>query len=60
MLLDMKGSKILVGEERHNKQYPIKQCLEQGCRIALGSDWPVSSVNPLDGIQVCFKRNTNI
>jgi predicted amidohydrolase YtcJ len=35
-----------------NDMYPMKQLMELGVPVGFGSDWPVSSVNPLEGIEV--------
>jgi predicted amidohydrolase YtcJ len=45
-----------VGEERASWQYSIGSLLEQGGRIAFGSDWPVSSPDPLQEIHVAVNR----
>lgn len=36
--------------------YPIAGVLASGGRVAFGSDWSVSSVNPLEGIEVAVTR----
>jgi predicted amidohydrolase YtcJ len=41
-----------LGPERSRWLYPIRSVLDSGAAVALGSDWSVSSMNPLDGIQV--------
>jgi predicted amidohydrolase YtcJ len=41
-----------LGPERSRWLYPIASILEDGAAIAFGSDWDVSSLNPLDGIEV--------
>ncbi|MCB1693785.1 MAG: amidohydrolase [Pseudomonadales bacterium] len=45
-----------VGEDRVNAMYPIGSILRSGGRIVGGSDWPVSSMNPLDAIEVGVRR----
>ncbi len=45
-----------VGEERASWQYSIGSLLNQGGRIAFGSDWPVSSPDPLQEIHVAVNR----
>jgi predicted amidohydrolase YtcJ len=42
----------LVGKERVKNIYPIKSLIDSGAKVAFGSDWPVSTPNPLDGIEV--------
>jgi predicted amidohydrolase YtcJ len=46
-----------LGKERSRWLYPIKSVETKGARLAMGSDWPVSSVNPLDGIEVAVRRS---
>lgn len=45
-----------VGEERTEWQYSIQSLLERNTRIAFGSDWPVSSPDPLQEIHVAVNR----
>jgi hypothetical protein len=45
-----------LGPERSRWIYPIQSVLRTGATMALGSDWSVSSVNPLDGIEVAVTR----
>jgi len=44
------------GPERSAWQYPIGGVLRGGGRIAFGSDWPVSSPDPLEQIHVAVNR----
>ena len=46
----------LIGEERSRWLYPINTVLKTGAIIGFGSDWYVTSVNPLDGIEVAVTR----
>jgi predicted amidohydrolase YtcJ len=41
-----------VSPELRDSMYPIRQLIAQKVAIGFGSDWPVSSLNPLDGIEV--------
>ena len=41
-----------LGPERSRWLYPIASVLDSGGVVAFGSDWSVSSLNPLDGIEV--------
>jgi predicted amidohydrolase YtcJ len=43
-----------LGPERSRWLYPIRSVHDDGAAIAFGSDWDVSSVNPLDGIEVAI------
>ena len=45
-----------LGEPRGGWQYPFADLLHSGARLAAGSDWPVSSADPLAGIQVAVTR----
>ncbi len=45
-----------VGRERVERMYPIGSLRRAGARIVAGSDWPVSSMNPLEAIQVALTR----
>jgi predicted amidohydrolase YtcJ len=45
-----------LGPERTAWQYPFASLLRRGARLAAGSDWPVSSANPLLEIEVAMTR----
>ena len=45
-----------VGEERAAWQYRIGSFLRLGSRLAFGSDWPVSSADPLQEMHVAVNR----
>ncbi|EPD66538.1 amidohydrolase [Streptomyces sp. HGB0020] len=45
-----------LGSERAAWQYPFGALLRSGARLAAGSDWPVSSPDPLQGIHVAVNR----
>jgi predicted amidohydrolase YtcJ len=45
-----------VGEERAGWQYRIGSFLRLGSRVAFGSDWPVSSADPLQEMHVAVNR----
>ena len=47
-----------LGAERADKQYPIRTLERSGAPLSFGSDWPVSSGAPLDGIAVAVSRRT--
>lgn len=47
-----------LGDERSALQYPFGDLERSGARIAAGSDWPVSSPDPLQGIQVAVTRTS--
>ena len=46
----------VVGRERVDRMYPIASLRRSGGRIAGGSDWSVSSLDPLDAIEVAIRR----
>ena len=45
-----------LGEERSKLMYPIGSLLESGATVAFGSDWSVSTANPLEEIEVAVTR----
>ncbi len=45
-----------LGKQRSRWLYPINSVTITGATMAMGSDWNVSSVNPLDGIKVAVTR----
>ncbi|MEU1146319.1 amidohydrolase [Streptomyces sp. NPDC005863] len=47
-----------IGPERAGRQYPMGELARDGVRLSFGSDWPVSSHVPLEGIQVAVTRRT--
>jgi len=47
-----------LGPERTAWQYPMAGLLRSGARLSFGSDWPVSSHVPLDGVRVAVTRTT--
>jgi predicted amidohydrolase YtcJ len=47
-----------LGPERTRWQYPFGDLARSGARLAAGSDWPVSSPDPLAAVQVAVNRRT--
>ena len=45
-----------IGPERATWQYPFASLLRRGARLAAGSDWPVTSANPLLEMEVATTR----
>ena len=45
-----------IGHSRNNLQYRIRTMLKNGVFIAFGSDWPVTSEDPLRGLAVPINR----
>ena len=48
----------VLGPERADWQYPFKALLTSGAALAAGSDWPVTSPDPLQGAHVAVNRVT--
>jgi predicted amidohydrolase YtcJ len=46
----------IIGSERCRFMYPIRSLANSGAVVACGSDWSVSSMNPLEGIQIGVTR----
>jgi len=46
----------VLGPERSRWLYPIGAVVRTGAHLAVGSDWPVTSMNPLEAIQVAVTR----
>ncbi|BBZ78432.1 amidohydrolase [Mycolicibacterium anyangense] len=47
-----------LGVERADRQYQMRTLHDTGAALAFGSDWPVSSGAPLDGIAIAVSRRT--
>jgi predicted amidohydrolase YtcJ len=47
-----------LGVERADKQYRMRTISDSGASLAFGSDWPVSSGAPFDGIAIAASRQT--
>lgn len=45
-----------LGLERASWQYPIRSLLENNSAISFGSDWPVTSLRPLDCLEIAVTR----
>ncbi|MDT8900868.1 amidohydrolase [Anaeroselena agilis] len=45
-----------IGPERAKFAYPFRSLTDAGVMLAFGSDWPVASLNPLEGIQAAVTR----
>ena len=46
----------VLGPERSAGQYPFKALLQAGAPLAMGSDWPVSTPDPWQGIHTAVTR----
>lgn len=47
-----------LGQERADRQYRMRSIEASGAVLAFGSDWPVSSGAPLDGLAIAVSRQT--
>jgi predicted amidohydrolase YtcJ len=46
-----------LGPERATAQYPWRSLIDAGARLVFGSDWPVSSPDPFEGMHVAVERH---
>jgi predicted amidohydrolase YtcJ len=56
MGLPLEPTISLIGEKRWAYSYAWQTLREAGVRLAFGSDWPVSDINPLRGIHAAVTR----
>lgn len=47
-----------LGQERADRQYRMRTLDDSGAVLSFGSDWPVSSGAPLDGLAIAVSRQT--
>lgn len=47
-----------VGEHRMSQAFPIRDILIAGGRVAFGTDWPITDLNPLVGIRNAILRRS--
>jgi predicted amidohydrolase YtcJ len=45
-----------LGRDRAQRQYPFADLLRAGARLAMGSDWPVTTADPLQQMEVAVTR----
>jgi predicted amidohydrolase YtcJ len=45
-----------IGQERAELQYPFADLMRSGATLAMGSDWAVTTANPLEQIEVAVRR----
>ncbi len=45
-----------LGPDRADQQYPFADLVRSGARIAMGSDWSVTTANPLEQMEVAVNR----
>jgi len=56
MGLPLEPTVSLIGEERWPYSYAWQTLRKAGARLAFGSDWPVSDINPMRGIHAAVTR----
>ncbi len=56
LLLDNNFKKNRIGEERAELEWPIHTILEENGAVALGSDYPVVGIEPMNGIYAAVTR----
>jgi predicted amidohydrolase YtcJ len=49
-----------LGPARSKRMYPIAELARSGAVLSFGSDWDVSSPNPLEGMQVAITRQATL
>lgn len=47
-----------LGPERSDRQYKMRTIQDSGAVLSFGSDWPVSSGDPRDGLAIAMSRTT--
>jgi predicted amidohydrolase YtcJ len=47
---------VRVGAQRMTHMYPVATLMRAGAYVAYGSDWPVASANPFEGLEVAVTR----
>jgi predicted amidohydrolase YtcJ len=47
-----------IGKERSKGTYAFRTLLDTSAKLAFGSDWPVATLNPLEGIKAAVTRQT--
>jgi hypothetical protein len=55
---DGRWAETKIGSERARTTYPFRTFLDQGIRLAFGSDWPVAPMDPIMGIYAAVTRAT--
>jgi predicted amidohydrolase YtcJ len=55
---DGKWAEKRIGRERLKGTYAFRSFLDHGVRLALGSDWPVAPLDPIQGIYAAVTRAT--
>ena len=56
LLTDMNWAESRIGPERAKTSYPWKQFLDNGVRLAFGTDYPVEPITPFRGVYAAVTR----
>ena len=56
LLTDMNWAESRIGPERAKTSYPWKQFLDNGVRLAFGTDYPVEPITPFRGVYAAVSR----
>ncbi|MFZ0705280.1 MAG: amidohydrolase [Candidatus Korobacteraceae bacterium] len=56
LLTDMNWAESRIGPERAKTSYPWKEFLDNGVRIAFGTDYPVEPITPFRGVYAAITR----
>jgi predicted amidohydrolase YtcJ len=55
---DGRWAEARIGHDRASRTYAFKTFLDHGVRLAFGTDWPVASLDPLQGLYAASTRAT--
>lgn len=55
---DGRWAEARIGHDRASRTYAFKTFLDHGVRLAFGTDWPVASFDPLQGLYAATTRAT--
>jgi predicted amidohydrolase YtcJ len=55
---DGRWAEARIGHDRASRTYAFKTFIEHGVRLAFGTDWPVASFDPLQGLYAATTRAT--
>jgi predicted amidohydrolase YtcJ len=58
LLTDVRWAEQRLGPERSKGAYAWHSLESSGARLALGTDYPVESINPMRGVYACLTRQT--
>ncbi|MBV7276088.1 amidohydrolase [Clostridium sp. PL3] len=58
LIMNIDGYPAFVGEKRLKTTWPMRSLIDAGTRITFGTDFPVVSLNPMEGIYAAITRQT--